>query len=57
MVKDMRNATTLADHMGVMLRLGAVATELWEAAARDLPANADYTEIARWTAGDVADGG
>lgn len=53
MVKDIHNATTLAEDMGLRLRLGSLATEMWETAAEELPATADYTEIARWVAGDV----
>ncbi len=53
MVKDIHNATTLAGDMGLELRLGSLATEMWETAAREMRADADYTEIARWVAGDV----
>jgi 3-hydroxyisobutyrate dehydrogenase len=53
MVKDIHNATTLAEDMGLALRLGSLATEMWETAAAELPDDADYTEIARWVAGEV----
>jgi 3-hydroxyisobutyrate dehydrogenase len=50
MVKDLQTALGLARATGAPLSLGAVSAELWERAARDLPADADHTEIARWLA-------
>jgi 3-hydroxyisobutyrate dehydrogenase len=48
MLKDMRIALGLAGEAGTPARLAAAATELWSAAAGELPADADHTEIARW---------
>lgn len=48
MVKDLRTAVRLADATGSPLRLGAASSELWGQAERELPADADHTEIARW---------
>jgi 3-hydroxyisobutyrate dehydrogenase len=48
MLKDMRIATSLAAQLGLPSRLGERAVELWSAAAEELPATADHTEIARW---------
>ncbi|MGE4425519.1 MAG: NAD(P)-dependent oxidoreductase [Solirubrobacteraceae bacterium] len=55
MLKDVRNATDLAAELGADLRLGGAVADLWQAAARDLPPEADYTEIARWVSGEFAE--
>lgn len=48
MLKDMRIALGLAEHVQVPSRLAALATSMWGEAADALPADADHTEIARW---------
>jgi 3-hydroxyisobutyrate dehydrogenase len=48
MIKDMNIALGLAHDLGTPIALGESATEMWRAAADDLPADADHTEIARW---------
>jgi 3-hydroxyisobutyrate dehydrogenase len=44
----MQIAHGLAQAEAVPASLSAAAVELWARAARDLPADADHTEIARW---------
>jgi 3-hydroxyisobutyrate dehydrogenase len=48
MAKDLRIAAGLAEATGTPLELGRLSTEMWERAAREVPAEADHTEIARW---------
>lgn len=48
MVKDMTIATGLAEQLGVPHALSSRAVEAWQAAAEELPADADHTEVARW---------
>lgn len=48
MLKDMRIAVELAEATGWPPQLGHAALELWASAARELPAEADHTEIVRW---------
>jgi 3-hydroxyisobutyrate dehydrogenase len=48
MLKDMRIALQLEQDAGVPAPLGQAAVSAWAAAAEDLPAAADHTEIARW---------
>ncbi|WP_021594247.1 NAD(P)-dependent oxidoreductase [Actinomadura welshii] len=48
MLKDMRTAVGLAAASGRPARLGAAAVDLWAEAARELPGDADHTEIVRW---------
>jgi len=50
MAKDLRIATALAEQLGAEHALAANTLELWERAARELPGDADHTEIARWVA-------
>jgi 3-hydroxyisobutyrate dehydrogenase len=50
MLKDMRIATTLAAALGARCELGEQAADRWAAAAADMAADADHTEIARWIA-------
>jgi 3-hydroxyisobutyrate dehydrogenase len=52
MLKDMQIALGLAQAGAVPASLSAAAVELWARAARDLPADADHTEIARWLQAD-----
>lgn len=48
MLKDMKIATELADEQGSPIGFGHAAVDAWERAAKDLPDDADHTEIARW---------
>lgn len=50
MLKDMKIAVGLADSTQAPHELGSRAVELWSAAAQQLPATADHTEVARWVA-------
>lgn len=50
MLKDMRIATELAAALGTRCELGERAADRWAAAAADMAADADHTEIARWIA-------
>ena len=54
MLKDMRIALGLAEAAGTPARLSAAATALWADASQALPADADHTEIARWSQGRAA---
>jgi hypothetical protein len=53
MLKDMRIALQLEQEVGVPAPLGQAAVAAWAAAAEDLPAAADHTEIARWLAAQI----
>jgi 3-hydroxyisobutyrate dehydrogenase len=53
MLKDMRIALQLEQEVGVPAPLGQAAVAAWAAAAEDLPAAADHTEIARWLAAHI----
>lgn len=48
LLKDVRIAVGLAEQTGMPSRLGERTAELWAEAARELPAAADHTDIARW---------
>jgi 3-hydroxyisobutyrate dehydrogenase len=48
MLKDMRIAVGLAEQVGAADPLGHAAAELWAAAAEELDAGADHTEIVNW---------
>lgn len=48
LLKDVRIAVGLAEQTGMPSRLGERTAELWAEAARELPATADHTDIARW---------
>ncbi|NLU71876.1 NAD(P)-dependent oxidoreductase [Streptomyces sp. HNM0575] len=48
LVKDMRIAASLAREVGSSTELTDAAIEQWAAAAEELQADADHTEIARW---------
>jgi 3-hydroxyisobutyrate dehydrogenase len=48
MVKDMNIALQLADAAGTPAPLSRAAVAAWRAAAEEMPAGADHTEIARW---------
>jgi 3-hydroxyisobutyrate dehydrogenase len=50
MLKDMRIATELSDQLGVWNALAIAATDEWQRAADELPADADHTEVAAWIA-------
>lgn len=50
MLKDMKIATSLAAALDAPSTLGADAVNLWQAAADDLPADADHTRVAEWIA-------
>ncbi|MFJ4223872.1 NAD(P)-dependent oxidoreductase [Microbacterium sp. NPDC089695] len=50
MLKDMKIATSLAAALDAPSALGADAVDLWQAAADDLPADADHTRVAEWIA-------
>jgi 3-hydroxyisobutyrate dehydrogenase len=52
MVKDMGIAVALAQATGIAAPVSELAFARWQQAARELPAQADHTEIARWTALD-----
>jgi 3-hydroxyisobutyrate dehydrogenase len=53
MLKDMRIALQLEQEVGVPAPIGQAAVAAWAAAAEDLPAAADHTEIARWLAAQI----
>lgn len=48
MLKDMKIAVELAAQIGVPTTLGSYAVELWSDVAKEYPADADHTEVARW---------
>jgi 3-hydroxyisobutyrate dehydrogenase len=48
MVKDMKIALQLAEDAGTPAPLSRAAVAAWTAAAHEMPAGADHTEIARW---------
>jgi 3-hydroxyisobutyrate dehydrogenase len=48
MLKDMGIAVRLGERLGAEVGLAKVATDCWAAAADELPATADHTEIVRW---------
>jgi 3-hydroxyisobutyrate dehydrogenase len=48
MVKDMKIALQLAENAGTPAPLSRAAVAAWTAAADEMPAGADHTEIARW---------
>ena len=48
MLKDMRIALGLIKDAGVPAALSEASVELWAQAERELPPDADHTEIARW---------
>ncbi|QBE49058.1 NAD(P)-dependent oxidoreductase [Leucobacter triazinivorans] len=50
MLKDMRIATGLAEHLGVPHALSDAAVRHWQIADADLGRGADHTEVARWLA-------
>jgi 3-hydroxyisobutyrate dehydrogenase len=52
MLKDMRIGAGLAAALGTPDALARRSVELWAAAAGELPADADHTEIARWVGAD-----
>lgn len=54
MLKDMRIAVGLSRELGCQDPLGEKAVALWAAAAAQLPAQADHTEIARWVEGEAS---
>jgi 3-hydroxyisobutyrate dehydrogenase len=55
MLKDISTAVELADEYGVSGGLAAACRQVWRAAADELPADADQTEIARtWSGPDRA---
>jgi len=56
MLKDMKIALGLSESTNAPHDLSSRAVELWSAAAAELPAKADHTEIARWVAGAPVDG-
>jgi 3-hydroxyisobutyrate dehydrogenase len=48
MVKDMKLALAIERTTGTPSVVGEAAVAAWSAAAGDLPADADHTEIVRW---------
>ena len=50
MVKDIKLALAIEQAMGTASAASAAVVAAWEAAAADLPADADHTAIARWVA-------
>ncbi|MFC5946871.1 NAD(P)-dependent oxidoreductase [Pseudonocardia lutea] len=48
MLKDMKIATELAEAQDSPIAFGRAAVDAWERAAKELPTDADHTEIARW---------
>lgn len=50
MAKDVRTADDLAHAVGVPAPLADAVADLWDAAARDLPAAADHTAVGRYLA-------
>jgi 3-hydroxyisobutyrate dehydrogenase len=51
MVKDIKLALAIEQATGTPSAASAAVVAAWEAAAADLPADADHTAIARWVAG------
>ncbi|WP_432839746.1 NAD(P)-dependent oxidoreductase [Dactylosporangium sp. CA-092794] len=51
MLKDMRIALGLEQGTGTPAPVSAAAVAAWAAAAEDLPADADHTEVAAWLSG------
>jgi 3-hydroxyisobutyrate dehydrogenase len=51
MLKDVGIGLRLVREMGVPAMLSEAVAGAWERAARDMPANADHTEVARWIGG------
>jgi 3-hydroxyisobutyrate dehydrogenase len=51
MVKDIKLALAIEQATGTPSTASAAVVAAWEAAAADLPADADHTAIARWVAG------
>jgi 3-hydroxyisobutyrate dehydrogenase len=48
MAKDLGIAMTLADDVGIPMRLGGLVRTLWDEAAGELGTAADHTEMHRW---------
>jgi 3-hydroxyisobutyrate dehydrogenase len=48
LVKDMAIALDIADKVGARAPLAHAVVELWRAAQKTLPADADHTAVARW---------
>lgn len=53
MVKDVQTALNLGDTLGIRTNLSDEALHVWQLASRDLSADADHTEIARWIDGEL----
>jgi 3-hydroxyisobutyrate dehydrogenase len=54
MVKDIKLALAIEQATGTPSAASAAVVAAWEAAAAELPADADHTAIARWVAGQVS---
>lgn len=57
LVKDTRIAVGLGRNVGASFDHAAATLEMWEAAAKELPPDADHTDIHRWVEQHSADNG